>query len=118
MEKRCHSRMMLGQFWLSARTSFVAVTKPSYEDFRNHGHWQDYEVAIEEMVETTSTKQAHWHLVPANNKPFSRLAAFRIIVDRLSKGVALEPPALDPRVAAAAEQFLGIALPPGTRAAC
>ena len=91
--------------------------KLSYEDFRNHGHWQDYEVAIEEMVETTSTKQAHWHLVPANNKPFSRLAAFRIIVDRLSKGVALEPPALDPRVAAAAEQFLGIELPPGTRAA-
>jgi len=64
-----------------------------------------------------SRAKAHWHLVPANNKPFSRLAAFRIIVDRLSKGVALEPPALDPRVAAAAEQFLGIELPPGTRAA-
>ena len=28
MEKRCHSRMMLGQFWLSVRTSFDAVTKP------------------------------------------------------------------------------------------
>jgi hypothetical protein len=28
MEKRCHSRMMLGQFWLSVLTSFVAVTKP------------------------------------------------------------------------------------------
>jgi hypothetical protein len=27
MEKRCYSRMMLGQFWLSVRTSFVAVTK-------------------------------------------------------------------------------------------
>ena len=92
--------------------------KLSYEDFRNHGRWKDYEVAIEEMVETTSTKQAHWHLVPANNKPFSRLAAIRVIVDRLSKGVALEPAALDPRVAAAAEQFLGIELPPGIRAGC
>jgi len=29
MEKRCHSRMMLGQFWLSMRTSVVAVTKPT-----------------------------------------------------------------------------------------
>ena len=85
--------------------------KLSYEDFRNHGHWKDYEVAIEEMVETTSTKQAHWHLVPANNKPFSRLAAFHIIVDRLSKGVALEPPALDPKLAEAAEQLLGITVP-------
>jgi putative transposase len=31
MEKRCHSRMRLGQFWLSMRTSFVAVTKPARE---------------------------------------------------------------------------------------
>ena len=28
MEKRCYSRVTLGQFWLSVRTSFVAVTKP------------------------------------------------------------------------------------------
>ena len=50
---------------------------------------------------------------PANHKPFSRLAAFRIIADRLSKDVALEPRALDPKVAKAAEQLLGIRLPPG-----
>jgi polyphosphate kinase 2 (PPK2 family) len=82
--------------------------KLSYEDFRNHARWKDYEVAIEDMFENTSSKQASWHLVPANNKPFSRLAAFRIIADRLSNGVALEPPALDPEVAAAAERLLGI----------
>ena len=46
-------------------------------------------------------------MIPANNKPFGRFAAFRIIVDRLSKGVALEPRALEPAVAAAAEQLLG-----------
>ena len=60
--------------------------KLSYEDFRNHGRWKEYEAAIEDMVETTSTKRAPWHLVPANNKPFGRLAAFRIIADRLSTG--------------------------------
>ena len=86
--------------------------KLSYEDFRNHGRWKDYEAAIEDMVETTSTKRAPWHLVPANNKPFGRLAAFRVIADRLSKDVALEPRALDPKVAEAAEQLLGIRLPP------
>jgi ribosomal protein L13 len=64
--------------------------------------------AIEDMVETTSTKRAPWHLVLANNKPFGRLAALRIIADRLSKGVTLEPRALDPQVAEAAEQLLGI----------
>jgi len=87
--------------------------KLSYEDFRNHGLWNDYEAAIEDMLETTSTKRAPWHLVPANNKPFGRLAAFRIIADRLAKDVALEPRTLDPRVAEAAEQLLGIRLPPG-----
>jgi polyphosphate kinase 2 (PPK2 family) len=87
--------------------------KLSYEDFRNRGRWKDYEGAIEDMVETTSTKRAPWHLVPANDKPFGRLAAFRIIADRLSKGVGLEPRALDPKVAEAAEQLLGIRLPPG-----
>jgi len=83
----------------------------SYEDFRNRGYWKDYEAAIEDMVETTSTTRAPWYLVPANNKPFGRLAAFRIIADRLSKGVGLDPPALDPKVAEAAEQLLGIRLP-------
>ena len=84
--------------------------KLSYEDFRNHGRWKDYEAAIEDMVETTSTKRAPWHLVPANNKPFGRIAGFRVIADRLSNSVALEPRPLDPKMAEAAEQLLGIRL--------
>jgi AMP-polyphosphate phosphotransferase len=89
--------------------------KLSYEDFRNHGRWRDYEVAIEDMFETTSTNRASWYLVPANNKPFGRLAAFRIIADRLSENVALEPPALDPKVSETAEELLGISVPPDNR---
>jgi hypothetical protein len=61
------------------------------------------------MIEKTLTKLAPWHLVPANNKPFGRLAAFRIIADRLSKDVDLEPRALDPKVAEAAERLIGVA---------
>ena len=87
--------------------------KLSYEDFRNHARWQDYALAIEDMLETTTTERAPWHLVPANNKPFGRLAAFRIIADRLSKNVTLEPPTLDPKVAEAAERLLGIRFPLG-----
>jgi hypothetical protein len=68
-------------------------------------------VAIEDMLEATSAERAPWNLVPANNKPFSRLAAFRIIADRLSTSLALEPPKLDPKVVEAAERLLGITLP-------
>src|SRR5215813_3129395 len=73
--------------------------KLSYEDFRNRGRWKDYEVAIEDMIERASTKIAPWYLVPANDKPFGRLAAFQIILDRLAEGVALQPRPLDPKFA-------------------
>jgi polyphosphate kinase 2 (PPK2 family) len=59
----------------------------SYEDFRNRARRSDYVVAIEDMLEETSTKFAPWYLIPANDKPFGRIAAFRVIADRLGKGV-------------------------------
>ena len=43
--------------------------KLSYEDFRNRARWSDYEKAIEDMMEKTSTPHAPWHLIPANDKP-------------------------------------------------
>jgi polyphosphate kinase 2 (PPK2 family) len=87
--------------------------KLSYEDFRNRGRWHDYEEAIEDMMEKTSSRRAPWHLIPANNKPFGRLAAFRTILDRLSKDVTLEPRSLEPAVADAAARLLGIRLHQG-----
>lgn len=69
--------------------------KLSYEDFRNRSRWQEYETAIEDMMEETSTEYAPWHLIPANNKPYSRIAAFRILADRLGKDVTLEPRPID-----------------------
>ena len=86
--------------------------KLSYEDFRNRGRWTDYEEAIEDMMEKTSTRRAPWHLVPANDKSYGRLAALRVIADRLSKNVSLEPRPLDPKVIEAAERLLGIRVAP------
>lgn len=84
--------------------------KLSYEDFRNRERWQDYEVAIEDMLARTSTKRSRWYLVPANNKPYARLAALSILADQLGEGVPLEPRPLDPRTARAASRLLS---PPG-----
>jgi polyphosphate kinase 2 (PPK2 family) len=86
--------------------------KLSYEDFRNRGRWREYETAIEDMMERTSARRAPWHLIPANDKPYARLAALRIIADRLSKHVSLEPRPLDPKIIDAAESLLGLRLPP------
>jgi len=85
--------------------------KLSYEDFRNRARWTEYEEAIEDMMQKTSTRQAPWHLIPANDKPYGRLAALRIMVDRLSKNVSLDPRPLDPKVLEAAERLLGVLAP-------
>ena len=86
--------------------------KLSYEDFRNRGRWKEYETAIEDMMEKTSTRRAPWHLIPANDKPYGRLAALRVIAERLSKDVSLEPRPLDPKMIDAAESLLGLRLSP------
>jgi hypothetical protein len=52
------------------------------------------------------------HLIRANNKPYSRLAALRIIADRLSKNVSLKPRPLDSKVVEAADKLLDIRAPP------
>jgi len=82
--------------------------KLSYEDFRNRERWADYEVAIEDMMEQTSTKRAPWYLVPANDKPFGRLATFKILIARLGKRVSLKPWPLDPKIAELAAQLFDL----------
>ena len=82
--------------------------KLSYEDFRNRARWSDYVPAIEDMIAETSTKRAPWHLIPANNKPYGRIAAFRIIEDRLGEGVSLEPRPIDPDLIKEAKRALDL----------
>ncbi|MBT3071230.1 polyphosphate kinase [Rhodomicrobium sp. Az07] len=81
--------------------------KLTYEDFRNRDHRADYENAIEDMLEKTSTDYAPWFLVPANNKNYARLAVFKILIERLGKGVDLTPKPLDEKTAEAALALFG-----------
>jgi polyphosphate kinase 2 (PPK2 family) len=82
--------------------------KLSYEDFRNRERWAEYEVAIEDMMKQTSSKRAPWYLIPANNKPFGRIAALSILIDRLGKGVSLTPRPLDPKISERAAQLFDL----------
>jgi polyphosphate kinase 2 (PPK2 family) len=54
------------------------------EDWRNRERWEDYELAVNDMVERTSTRRAPWTLVEGNDKRFSRLKVLSTINDRLS----------------------------------
>jgi AMP-polyphosphate phosphotransferase len=91
--------------------------KLSYEDFRNRRRWPEYETAIEDMMAETSTERAPWHLIPANDKPYGRIAAFRIFEDRLGRNVSLEPRPIDPDLIKEAKRVLGLSSSDMKRAA-
>lgn len=82
--------------------------KLSYEDFRNRSRWADYERAIEDMLEKTSARQAPWFLIPANDKPYARLAVFTTLIDLLGKGLRLKPRPLDPSIAELAQELFDL----------
>ena len=82
--------------------------KLSEEDLRNRGKWEDYKVATNDMFQKTSTMDHPWHLIPANNKHYTRLAAIEVIVNTLSEGVDLSLPALTPEFEKRAAKALKI----------
>lgn len=84
--------------------------KLTEEDIRNREKWPQYQDAIEEMFERTSTTKAPWHAVAANQKWHARVETLDIIARRLGKGVNVEPPPIDPKIQIAALEQLGLPL--------
>jgi polyphosphate:AMP phosphotransferase len=57
--------------------------KITEDDWRNRKRWPQYERAVADMVERTSTELAPWTLVEAEDKRFARIKVLRTIADRL-----------------------------------
>ena len=53
------------------------------EDWRNRDRWHDYELAVHDMVERTSTSIAPWHLVSAEDKRWARVKVVETMADAL-----------------------------------
>jgi polyphosphate:AMP phosphotransferase len=53
------------------------------DDWRNREKWQDYEAAICDMVDRTSTEIAPWTLVEANDKYYARIKILKTLCERL-----------------------------------
>jgi PPK2 family polyphosphate:nucleotide phosphotransferase len=69
--------------------------KMSVNDVKERTFWTDYMRAYEEMFSNTSMKWAPWHIIPADNKWFTRLAVAAIIYDVLER-LDLQYPSLTP----------------------
>lgn len=57
--------------------------KITEEDYRNRDKWDQYEHAVNDMVERTSTEYAPWVLVEANDKRHARIKVLQVFCDRL-----------------------------------
>jgi polyphosphate:AMP phosphotransferase len=57
--------------------------KLTEEDWRNREKWDDYEWAVNDIVEHTSTHTAPWVLVEGNDKRFARIKVIRTFCERL-----------------------------------
>ena len=50
------------------------------EDWRNREKWPQYEVAVNEMLQKTSTEFAPWHIIESQDKKYARIKALKILI--------------------------------------
>ncbi|HCA55681.1 MAG TPA: phosphate--AMP phosphotransferase, partial [Ruminococcaceae bacterium] len=55
------------------------------EDWRNREKWPEYEIAVNDLLQKTSTKNAPWYIIESNDKNYARIKTLRIIVKALEK---------------------------------
>ena len=53
------------------------------EDWRNREKWDRYEVAVNEMLQKTSTAYAPWHIIESTDKKYARLKVLGLVIDAL-----------------------------------
>jgi AMP-polyphosphate phosphotransferase len=63
--------------------------KLTEEDWRNREKWDDYALAVNDMVQYTSTSHAPWTLVEGNNKHFARIKSLETVCERLEQALQM-----------------------------
>ncbi len=58
------------------------------EDWRNRESWDEYELAVNKIIEHTSTRTAPWILVEGNDKPYARIKVLKALCDGLEVALA------------------------------
>ena len=54
--------------------------KITEEDWRNREKWDDYEIAVNEMLQKTSTDFAPWYVIEAKDKKFARIKILKLVI--------------------------------------
>ncbi len=72
--------------------------KFSSADLKERKYWNEYRQAFEDMINATGTDYAPWHIIPADNKWFSRIAIGEIINEKMESLDLRFPPAEKPEL--------------------
>ena len=77
--------------------------KLTEEDWRNRHKWDEYEEAVNEMIERTDTSYAPWTVVEAEDKRYARVKVLQTVTDRIARGllahgIDVPPEAIPPTV--------------------
>lgn len=99
-EQQARNDIVLVKFWLQIskeeqlrrfeerqQISFKRF-KITDEDWRNREKWDDYQAAVSDMIDRTSTLHAPWTVVEAEDKNFARIKILKTLCERIEQAVA------------------------------
>jgi polyphosphate:AMP phosphotransferase len=98
-EQLTESGAIMAKFWMAITPEeqlarFRARQKTSYkrfkitaEDWRNRKKWPQYERAVNDMIDRTSTDPAPWSVIATNDKLFARVEAIERLCERIESSL-------------------------------
>jgi polyphosphate:AMP phosphotransferase len=98
-EQLVRNKTVVVKFWLAISQEeqlkrFKAREKVSFkrfkitdDDWRNRDKWGEYELAVCDMIDRTSTEIAAWTLVEANDKNYARIKVLKTLCERIEEAL-------------------------------
>lgn len=74
-------------------------------DLKEREHWDEYMKFYEEAINKTSTKNAPWYVIPADDKDMARYIVAQIIWEEMKKYNDIKVPELDPEIKANFKEY-------------
>ncbi|WP_233254442.1 polyphosphate kinase 2 family protein [Salipaludibacillus keqinensis] len=64
--------------------------KLTEEDWRNRDKWDEYEMAVEDMLQKTTTPYAPWTIIEGNDKWHARIKTLHVVIDAMKSHLQKE----------------------------
>lgn len=74
-------------------------------DLKERKLWDKYQDCYEAAINKTSTENAPWYIIPADDKPTARYLVAKILKDELSKYTEVQEPELSPEILENLDQY-------------